>query len=165
MDSCRFLAFTSMHFVHWIVESHPLSFFSHFCSSCWLLPGKYTMALMTGIALSGVIIGSVRIVTLAIWSNEENKTTSLNGAVIYFVIAGIINILSLFAYHVRIFWLSWSVIMISLFHLCSRVLHFLVLAISEILRLKAYPLLFFSLNLRNLGPWSIKLLDPLSGWC
>ena len=35
-----------------------------------LLPGKYTMALMTGLALSGVSIGTVRIITLAIWSNE-----------------------------------------------------------------------------------------------
>ena len=67
------------------------------------LPGKYTGAVMTGLALSGVFMGTIRIITLAIWSDVNNETTSLIGAIIYFVIAGIINVGSLFAYHVSIF--------------------------------------------------------------
>lgn len=78
------------------------------------LPGKYTGAVMTGLALSGVFIGTIRIITLGIWSDVNNETTSLIGAIIYFVIAGIINVASLFAYHVSLPFdasLSTSVIM------------------------------------------------------
>ena len=68
-----------------------------------MLPGKYTGTAMTGLAFSGVFIGTIRIITLGIWNNTRDQTTEFIGAIIYYVIAGGLCVGALFAYRVSSF--------------------------------------------------------------
>lgn len=66
-----------------------------------VLPGKYTGTAMTGLAFSGVFIGTFRIITLAIWSDEDrSETTELIGALIYFGVSALICVGALISFFV-----------------------------------------------------------------
>ena len=59
-----------------------------------MMPGKYTAASMTGMGLSGTMIGVVRVIILFIWPDVTNKNSNdaLLGAIVYFVISAIVSL-------------------------------------------------------------------------
>lgn len=70
-----------------------------------MLPAKYTSAAMTGMGLSGTMIGIVRVIILFIWPNVTDKKSddALLGAIIYFVISAIVSLSCVIGFIVRIF--------------------------------------------------------------
>ena len=68
-----------------------------------MMPGKYTAASMTGMGLSGTMIGVVRVIILFIWPDVTNKNSNdaLLGAIVYFVISAIVSFSCVVGFIVR----------------------------------------------------------------